>query len=84
MKKYSCQCTRCDGTGRHDRGTCFDCKGYGFVSRCSTRHLTPFIVNVIFSNGTENKARIFATSRGTAVAIVERRVRMNGWTATVS
>lgn len=84
MNKYTCQCTRCDGSGRFDRGICFDCKGTGFVNRTTTRGLTPFRLTVTYANGRQNTPRVFATTRAKAVAIVERQMRVNGWEGAVS
>lgn len=83
MKKYTCQCKRCDGTGRYDRGTCFDCKGSGFVNSSSYRGLTPFVLTVTYDNGSTNNPRVFATSREKAIMIIERQLRVKGWTGTV-
>jgi DnaJ-class molecular chaperone len=79
MNKYTCQCTRCNASGNFDKGTCFDCKGTGFVNSVSTRGLTPFVLTVTYSNGTENKPRVFASSRKIAISIVERMLRVKGW-----
>lgn len=83
MTKATCQCSRCDGSGRYDRGTCFECKGAGYVNRKNTGNLTPFTITVRFSNGSINTPRVFAISRAKAVSIVERSCALNGWTAEV-
>jgi len=82
--KYTCQCTRCNATGRYDRGTCFDCKGTGYVNRTNTRGLTPFVLTVTFENGSINQPRVFATQRKYAVEIVERMLRIKGWKGEVA
>ena len=81
--RYTCQCIRCGGSGRFDRGACFDCRGAGFVNRASTRGLTPFVLAVAYENGRTESARVFATTRGKAVEIVERHLRVKGWAAVV-
>lgn len=83
MPKYTCQCTRCDGSGRYDRGTCFDCKGLGSVNKCSYRGLTPFVLKVTYTNGSTNTPRIFATNRDKAIMIIERAIRIKGWSGIV-
>jgi len=83
MDKVTCQCKRCDGIGRYDRGTCFDCKGTGFVNSSSYRGLTPFVLAVTYSNGSTNSPRVFATSREKAAIIVERMLSIKGWEGTV-
>ena len=80
MKTYTCQCSRCDGSGRYDRGDCFDCNGSGFVNRkTQPRGLTPFVLEVIYSNGSKNIPTVWASSRSKAVAIVARMIRVKGW-----
>jgi hypothetical protein len=81
--KFTCQCSRCDGTGRYDRGTCFDCKGLGYVNRVNTRGLTPFILKVVYSNGSINTPRVFASTREKAVMIVVRMMTIKGYTGQV-
>lgn len=81
--KFTCQCTRCDATGKYDRGICFDCKGLGYVNRVSTRGLTPFVLKVVYHNGSLNSPRVFASSRAKAVAIVSRLMEIRGYTGTV-
>lgn len=80
---YTCQCMRCGGSGRFDRGACFDCKGAGFVNRASTRGLTPFVLAVTYEKGGTESPRVFATTRGKAVEIVERHLRVKGWAGVV-
>lgn len=83
MNKFTCQCNRCDGNGKYDRGTCFDCKGLGYVNRTSYRGLTPFVLNVTYANGSTNQPRVFATNKATAKMIVERMLKINNWQGTV-
>jgi DnaJ-class molecular chaperone len=82
--RFTCQCPRCDSTGRFDRGVCFECKGLGYVSRTNTRGLTPFVLTVTYENGSINTPRVFASRRENAVAIVERQLRLKGWVGTVA
>lgn len=83
-KSYTCQCSRCDGSGRYDRGDCFDCKGSGFVTRkTQPRALVPFALEVTYSNGSKNAPTVWASNRSKAVRIVERMIRVKGWAATV-
>lgn len=82
--KFTCQCTRCNATGRYDRGTCFDCNGTGYVNRTNTRGFTPFVLTVTYENGKTNQPRIFASRKEIAVMIVERMLRINGWKGTVA
>lgn len=82
--KHTCQCNRCNGAGRYDRGTCFDCKGTGFKSSTNTRGLTPFVLDVTYRNGSKNTPRVFASSRAKAVEIVERTLRIKGWEGVVA
>ncbi len=81
---YTCQCTRCDGSGRFDLGTCFDCKGTGYVNRATTRGLHQFVLTVTYSNGKTNTPRVFASTRAKAVQIIERTLRIKGWDGVVA
>ena len=84
-KMFTCQCNRCNGAGKYDRGTCFDCKGLGYKNRSTQpRGLTPFVLTVTFSNGSTNNPKVWATRQQIAVSIVERTVRIKGWSATVA
>lgn len=82
--KFTCQCLRCNATGRFDRGACFDCKGLGYVNRANTRALTPFVLTVVYENGSTNAPRVFATQRAHAVTIVERMLKIKGWKGAVA
>lgn len=85
MTKYTCQCSRCDGSGKFDRGVCFGCKGVGYRNQATQpRSLTPFILTVTYSNGSTNKPRVWASSKARAVQIVERMLRINGWQGVVA
>ena len=79
----TCQCPRCDSTGRYDRGTCFTCKGTGYVNRTNARGLTAFPLKVTYSNGSTNHVKIYATQRKNAVSIVERMLKLNKWDGVV-
>jgi DnaJ-class molecular chaperone len=84
MKNYTCQCGRCDGSGRFDRGTCFECKGVGYVNRSTKpRGLSLCILIVTYSNGSTNEVKVYASSRDKAISIVERMIRIKGWIGTV-
>ncbi|AMW36164.1 hypothetical protein [Xanthomonas phage XAJ2] len=85
MTKFTCQCSRCDGNGKFDRGTCFTCKGVGYENKARRpSSLTAFTLLVAYSNGTTNKPTIWATSKKVAVKIVERMISIKGWEASVS
>jgi len=79
---FTCECGRCGGHGRYDRGTCFDCKGNGYRNKPRKPSKSAVLVHVTFSNGSKNTAKIYASSSALAVAIVERQIALKGWTAT--
>lgn len=84
MTIFTVVCSRCDGEGRFDRGTCFDCKGTGFRNqKTQPRHVSPFRLTVTFSNGKENNPCVWANKKETAVKIIERQMRVNGWEGAV-
>lgn len=85
MTNYTCQCSRCDGRGTYDRGTCFACKGVGYENKTrQPRGLHPFSLVVTYSNGSNNKPTVWASSKSIAVQIVERMLAIKGWTGTVA
>ena len=85
IMKYTCQCTRCDGKGKYDRGVCFGCKGTGARNQAGQpRGLTPFVMLVTYSNGSTNQPKVWASSKARAVEIVERMLRIKGWDGVVS
>jgi hypothetical protein len=84
MKKFTCQCHRCDGSGKYDRGTCFDCKGTGFKNRTTQpRGLTPFVLSVTYSDQSKDTPLVFAATREKAIGIVARACRVAGWNAEI-
>ena len=85
IMKYTCQCMRCDGTGKYDRGVCFACTGTGYRNQATQpRALSPFALTVTYSNGRTNQPKVWASSKARAVEIVERMLRIKGWDGVVS
>ena len=79
---YNVLCTRCNGTGRHDRGVCFGCKGYGSKvqqnkPRTTARGLIPWLVEAerIDGSGIGKAAIIYCVTPKQAIEIVERELR---------
>lgn len=78
---YNVLCSRCNGTGRYDRGTCFGCKGAGsklqaVKPRTSARGLTAWIVEAEHTAGGIGKAAvIYSVTPAQAVDVVERALR---------
>lgn len=78
--QFSCQCSRCNGTGKYDRGTCFGCKGLGYKNQATKpRGLTEFNLTVTYANGSKNNIRIFASRHENAVSIITRICQIKGW-----
>lgn len=68
--KFLCECGRCGGRGRYDRGTCFDCNGRKFVARARKPNgVVPYIVRVNTEAG-RVKWEVFASTRDMAIELV--------------
>jgi DnaJ-class molecular chaperone len=79
MSKFSCQCGRCGGSGKYDRGSCFDCNGLGFKNVARKPTLLAHVLTVTYSNGSVNTVTIYASLRAVAVEIVSRQLKIKGW-----
>ena len=53
------------------------------MNRVNTRGLTPFILKVVYSNGSINTPRVFASTREKALMIVGRMMTIKGYTGQV-
>ena len=84
MTKFSSQCGRCGGSGKYDRGTCFECKGNGFINSARKPNLPAHNLVVTYSNGSTNNVTVHASQRRIAVEIVECQLRINGWQGAVA
>lgn len=86
--RYSIQCGRCDGSGRFDRGYCFECKGAGYTNKnmlpAKTGALKRNAVLVRFSNGSTNTAVLYTATKRLALSLVEREIGRRGWDAKAS
>jgi DnaJ-class molecular chaperone len=82
--KYCCQCGRCGGIGRYDRGTCFECKGNGFTNKSKQPSGNKFDLAVTYENGSTNRVTIYASTKEIAVSLVERQLKIKGWNGTVN
>jgi DnaJ-class molecular chaperone len=69
MGKFLCECGRCGGRGRYDRGTCFDCNGRKFVAKSRKPNRVPHIVRVNTPEG-KVKWEVYASSKEMAVELV--------------
>ena len=78
---YNVLCSRCNGTGRYDRGACFRCKGAGCKQqavkpRTCARGLSAWIVEAErTAGGTGKAAVIYSVTPAQAVDVVERALR---------
>ncbi len=83
MSNYSRVCPRCDGSGRYDRGTCFQCKGIRYVNQTTKpRGLTAFNLTVTFINGSQNRPVMWARDRQKAIEIITAYCAVKGWEVT--
>ena len=83
--RFATQCSRCDGKGRYDRGTCFGCNGRGYKNLTSKpSRVNEYHLKITFENGSSNFVTMFAHSRNVAIDLVNREVRANGWKGEVA
>ena len=81
-KSYLVQCSRCDGRGRYDRGTCFGCKGSG-VKKVATKprktafNLYKLEAQLINAETFNDLPDLYATTSAIAISIVERAIRVS-------
>lgn len=58
---YKTLCSRCLGSGKYDRGTCFRCTGLGFTM--TAKKPTPrFEVSAVYSDGVRRVMRVKAAA----------------------
>ena len=82
MTRHITLCPRCLGTGRFDRGTCFECRrfgGLGFIKR--DRKSNQFAQVTAIRDAAEGRidwVKIFNASPKQAVEIVQRVQRVKG------
>ena len=76
---FNRECPRCQGTGRFDRGTCFECKGRRIIKQKSRPTLPAHVIEVKFDNGSKNVVTIYATRRDHAEAAIELKCAAKGW-----
>ena len=75
-------CPRCDGTGRYDRGACFECRPFGACGwvRRSRKAETVSQVTAIRdeAEGRIPWLQVYGASPRQAVEIVRRQMRVKG------
>ena len=81
---FNRECPRCSGTGRFDRGTCFQCKGSRFIKQKNRPSLPSHVIEVKFENGTKNVVTMFSSRREHAVSAIELQCADKGWKAIVT
>lgn len=62
---YTTKCSRCLGSGRFDRGTCFRCNGAG-VTTTARKPAARFEVSAIYSDGVRRVMRCKAAKSAEA------------------
>lgn len=82
--KYNAQCSRCAGSGRFDRGTCFRCKGARFEVVARRPNFEPVNVLVEYANGKNVRVPMFFSSKKDAIAAVELELARKGWKGKVT
>lgn len=84
MKRFNVECGRCLGTGRFDRGTCFECKGNRFVLKTRKPKTEPRNFVVTFDNGKTNEIKMYFFLKEYALKAVEYQLIVRGWKGTIS
>lgn len=81
--KFNVECPRCLGTGKFDRGTCFECKGKRFVICSRPGKAECRNVVVTFDTGKQNFLKMYFWSAEYAIKAVEREMLVRGWKGTI-
>lgn len=80
---FNRECPRCQGTGRFDRGACFQCKGRRFIKQKSLPNLPVHVIEIRFENGTKNVVTMYGRRRVYAEAAIEEQCIAKKWKATI-
>ena len=83
-KKFNIACPRCDGTGRYDRGTCFQCKGSRSIKVTHKPSYEPRNLVVTFDNGKQDFVKMYFFSLEYAIKAVEHQLLVRGWVGTIA
>lgn len=79
---YITVCTRCNGSGRYDRGACFGCKNFGSLgwTRKPRKSKTVAQVTAIRdeAEGRLDWIKVYNATAAQAVEIVQRQMRVAG------
>lgn len=81
---FNVQCPRCGGTGRFDRGTCFQCKGARSVKRKTKPKLPAYDFTVTYPNGSINSVRMYFRNAADAEASIRHTLTIMNWDATIT
>ena len=82
--KYNVECPRCLGSGKFDRGVCFECKGTRLVKRLTKPNTAPRNIVVTFDNGKQDFVKMYFFTLEYALKAVEYQLIARGWTGTVA
>lgn len=82
--KFNVECPRCQGTGRFDRGICFQCKGRRSITTTCKPSGTPRNLVVTFENGKQDFIEMYFFSIKYAIKAVECQLIAHGWVGTVA
>lgn len=81
--RYNVQCPRCQGTGRFDRGTCFQCKGRRSITTTRKPTIEPKNLEVTFDTGKQNFVKMYFFTLEYAIKAVEHQMLVRGWKGTI-
>lgn len=82
--KFNIQCPRCQGSGRFDRGACFQCKGRRYILTSRKPSGEPHNLVVTFDAGHQNFVKMYFFSREYAIKAVEYQLITRGWKGTIA
>lgn len=82
--KYNRECPRCNGSGRYDRGACFQCKGARFITQSTKPHLPERNLCVTFDTGKQDFVKMYFFTREYAIRAIEYQMIARGWKGTIS
>lgn len=73
---FTVACSRCFGSGKFDRGTCFRCQGLG-VTQSARKPAQTFEVSAVFSDGVRRILK--STVAANADAATQKVAAMRDW-----
>jgi hypothetical protein len=83
-EKFNVECPRCLGSGKFDRGVCFECKGKRYVLRSRPGKAECRNLVITFDTGKQNFVKMYFFTLEYAVKAVEQQMLARGWHGTIA